>query len=88
MTAGGVLTGLLYRLMGRDEAGQSVTVAIPVWLYPGAGTQVRAAAAAPPAVTPTVPPPAPEPARAERAPREAPAPNPAWEAVGECAAPP
>lgn len=77
---------VLYRLMGRDEAGQNVTVAIPVWLYPGAGTQVRAPTAAPPAVTPTVPPPAPEPARAEGAPRETPAPNPAWAAAGECAA--
>ena len=47
-----------YRLTGQDESGQSITVSIPVTLYPGAGTQVRTPAALPP-VSPAVSPPAP-----------------------------
>ena len=76
-----------YRLAGQDEAGQKITVTIPVTLYPGAGTQVRGATAPPPSVSPEVGtsprPPAP---LAEDAPAPtSSSPNPARQAADECA---
>jgi predicted aspartyl protease len=76
---------VLYRLFGRDETGRSVTVAMRVALYPGAGTPGRVAGTTGLSASPTVPPATPEASPAET-PKEAPARNPAWEVANECAA--
>jgi hypothetical protein len=83
---------VLYRLTGRDETGQSITVAIPVSLYPGSETQVREPVTSSPPVSPTVgpPPPARSPLSGEATVPESPSPspalNPARQAAEECAA--
>lgn len=78
---------LQYRLAGQDEAGHNITVTIPVTLYPGAGTQVRGAAAPASSASPEVGassrPPAP-PAADAPAPASS-SPNPARQAADECA---
>jgi aspartyl protease len=76
-----------YRLAGRDETGQSITVTIPVKLYPGAGTKVRAPGPPLPSVSPEAGVPAPKtvPVSGEMAPRENPSANPARQAADECA---
>ena len=77
---------VLYRLTGRDETGQRVTVAMPVSLHPGAGTRVREPATPLPSAPPIPSQPLPaDPARAEPKPTERPPGNPAWEAASECA---
>jgi hypothetical protein len=78
---------VLYRLKGLDESGQSVTVAIPVALHPGAGSRVRRPVTAREQVSPTLDPTAKPPAAAsaETRPRETPSPNPARQAADDCA---
>ena len=78
----------LYRLTGRDETGQSITVAIPVSLDPGAGTQVRTPNALLPPASPAVgaQASAPSPLPGEATARESPSPNPARQVADECAA--
>jgi Aspartyl protease len=76
-----------YRLVGRDETGQSITVTVPVTLYPGAGTQVRAPAPPPSPASREAGASAPEsvPVSGEIASRENPSLNPARQAADECA---
>src|SRR5262245_23787112 len=76
-----------YRLTGRDETGQSITLTIPVTLYPGAGTQVRAPASPLPSASPEGGASAPTrvPVSGEVAPREGSSPNPARQVADESA---
>jgi hypothetical protein len=77
-----------YRLTGQDERGQSITVSIPVFLYPGAGAQVRTPPTTPvaaPTVSPSAPPVATVPTSSSTAPEPPPL-SPAREAADQCAA--
>jgi predicted aspartyl protease len=73
-----------YRLTGQDESGQSITVSIPVSLYPGAGAQVRTPVTTAPPASPAAPPVAAVPASPTAS--EAPPLSPAREAADQCAA--
>jgi predicted aspartyl protease len=76
-----------YRLTGQDESGQSITVSIPVSLYPGAGTQVRTPVTPSRPVSPTVSEPAPTASvpTPPTAPEASPL-SPARQAADQCAA--